>query len=130
MNFPGIYKEYLQLCDQDLAEIMAGRKETESKANIARLVYEERQRNKQYELNLNLLNKQLRWMKFSAILTAISTLTAAIAGACLTYILIRSTPQPKIEPEKSKIIQPQTRTWTPVPYSERKADKDTLQPSR
>jgi len=138
MNFPNEYEKYRQLPMPELAEIMGGHEELKSKANIARLVYEELQMTKQHEynkeqiqlqhrLNMELMTKQLWWMKFSAILNAIALLAAVVLGWFLgewrsSSNLSRGTQQTiRLETESST-------PSTPVSHSERKNDKASLQP--
>lgn len=85
MNFPNEYEKYSKMSMQDLAEIMGNHEELKSKANIARLVYEERQMAQQHELNRKLIMEQVRWMKFSVI----AVLVAAVVGAVVASILSR-----------------------------------------
>ena len=123
MNNPKAYEEYSKMSMPELCEAMADFGISESKANIARLIYEERQMAKQHEYemsqiefqhdkNIELLKAELakqekminaqiksqsKWMKFSVIITAISTLSAAIAGALVAHML--HTSEPKIKPQ-------------------------------
>lgn len=69
----------------------------------------------QHTKNMELITKQVRWIKFSAILTAISTLTAGIVGALLTYMLSTSNQPQQTKSEIQQIIQPQTTTSTSAP---------------
>lgn len=104
MNLPGQYEKYKDLPMQELCEIMAGYENLNSKANIARLIYEERQmeeRHKnekeqielQHKFNMELMNKQVKWIKFSAILTAIVTLSAVVLGWYLSEMKQIKSPQ-------------------------------------
>jgi hypothetical protein len=105
-----------------------------SRIEIAKLVYHQRMLEIQHEnakqqielqhsKNMQLLNKQLRWIKFSAILTAVATLTAGIAGALLSYMLTVPKQPDQIRHYTPAIIQPHTKTSTSVPDYERKDDK-------
>lgn len=127
MNFPSEYKKYKELSMPDLAEIMAGHEELQSKANIARLVYEEKQTEQRFEaeknhmkvqhvldkdnielqhkLNEEIVKKQLKLMKVSTIITSLSTVTAALAGAYLAYALTQIQRPPQIKTSSPKISQ-------------------------
>lgn len=138
MNFPNEYEKYRQLPMPELAEIMGGHEELKSKANIARLVYEELQMTKQHEynkeqiqlqhrLNMELMTKQLWWMKFSAILNAIALLAAVVLG----WFLGEWRSSSNLSRGTQQTIQLQTESSTPstpVSHSERKNDKASLQP--
>ena len=115
---PKTYEEYSKMSTPELCEAMADFGISESKANIARLIYEERQMAEQHKkekerielqhkLNMELMNRQVKWIKFSAILTAISTLTAAIAGALLVYMLRIEKPETMPQLDTQQNIQRQ-----------------------
>src|ERR1039457_282381 len=114
------WADYYKDCELQSDEELAGRilDFDYSKVNteIARIVYEARQMKRQHEYvkeqielqhqkNTELTERQGKWIKFSAILTAISTLTAAIAGACLTYMLTRPLPQQTPITDKQETTQ-------------------------
>jgi hypothetical protein len=48
---------------------------------LAEKEFQRRERAEQHELDLNLIADQVRWMKFSAILSAAAAIVAAIVGA-------------------------------------------------
>jgi len=101
----------------------------------AKLVYGERMLEQQHEytkqqielqhkLNMKLMTKQLRWIKFSAILNAL----AIIAGVLLGWYLseLKSIQNPKKNVQQT--IQSQSESSTSASHSERKNDKTPLQP--
>ena len=135
MNYPKAYEEYLKLPMPELAEIMAGREETGSKANFAKLIYEERQMQErhryekeqielQHKLNLELMNKQLRWIKFSAILNAIALLAAVLLGWFLQEL--KSSPNLSINARPT--LQSQIESSTSATRSEKKDGKAPFTP--
>jgi hypothetical protein len=130
MNFPKEYEEYLKLPTPELAEIMGGHEELKSKANIARLVYEERQMEKKHEyekeqielehkLNMELMTKQLRWIKFSALLNAV----AIIAGVLLGWLLAELKSLQNLSKNTRQMIQSQSEPSTSASHSEQKSYK-------
>jgi dsRNA-specific ribonuclease len=132
--FDGLYEKYKQLPMKELCAIMASYTDEGSKANIARLVYEERQMEQKYkyekeqiklqhENNRSLLIEQLKvqkeliniqikaqtkWMKFSIIGVLFASLIGAIVGAILqpvvSWQLIRP---PQSNQEKMTAPKPQ-----------------------
>jgi len=137
MNFQKDFEEISKLPMPELAEIMAGREEIGSKANFAKLIYEERQMAKKHEyekeqiqlqhkLNMALMTKQLRWIKFSAILNAL----AIIAGVLLGWYLseIKSVQNPKESVQQT--IQSQTKPSTSASRSESESDKIPFKPPK
>jgi len=97
------YERYKAMSKPDIQRAIASMSGGISEVEIARLALEDKQMEEQAKYhqdniefqhlkNMEIVSKQMTWIKFSAILTAISTLTAGIAGALLTYIL--STPKP------------------------------------
>ena len=139
MNFPNEYEKYRQLPMPELAEIMGSHEESKSKANIARLVYEEKQMAKQHEynkdqlqlqhkLNMELMTKQLRWIKFSAILNAVAIIAAVLLG----WFLAEWKSSQDLSKNTQQTLQSQTepsRLSTSATHSERKNDKVPLKPS-
>ncbi len=81
----------------ELAGFRANKTDNSVPAILAERELERRTRIHQHELDLDLLFKQGRWMKWSTLATVGATLIGAIAGAMLTYWL-QSNPQPK-QPE-------------------------------
>lgn len=73
----------------------------------------------QHQKNMELVNKQLRWIKFSAILTAIATLLAVVLGWYLSEI--KSLRYPKSD--KPPIIQSHTEPSTSASHYEKKDGK-------
>jgi hypothetical protein len=106
-----------------------------SKVEKAKLVYNKRMLEQQHEYtkqqielqhikNTELLSKQLRWIKFSAILTAIATLSAVVLGWYLSELKSLQ----RLKSDIPQIVQPQTKTSTSVPHYEKKDGKVSLQP--
>lgn len=83
MNHPGLYDDYSKLSDPELCEIMAAREECGSKANIARLVYEERMMQRQHKLDRSLIQEQVKWMKFAIMIGFLGVILGAIITAML-----------------------------------------------
>jgi len=101
---------------------------------LMRLVYEQKTIEKQDEYNkqqielqhkrnTELVEKQGRWIKFSAILTAISTLTAAIAGSLVTYMLTRPLPPKTLKTDTSQTTQSSTESSTSASSYEKTTGK-------
>jgi len=104
----------------------------------AKFVYGERMMEQQHEYakqqielqhtkNMELLSKQLRWIKFSAILNAIAIIAAVVLGWFLgewksSQTQLKNTQQ---------MLQPQigvSQPLSPAIQTERKSDKDTSKP--
>jgi len=104
----------------------------------AKFVYGERMMEQQHEYakqqielqhtkNMELLSKQLRWIKFSAILNAIAIIAAVVLGWFLgewksSQTQLKNTQQ-MLQP-KIGVSQP----LSPAIQTERKSDKDTSKP--
>ena len=78
----------------------------------------------QHKHNMDLMNKQLRWIKFSAILNAIALLAAVLLGFFLQEL--KSTPNPS--PSTQQSIQSQIKPSTSASHSEKITDKVPLRP--
>lgn len=72
-----------KMSDEELARWQAGWKEQTEYFILAKKEWERRDRLKQHELDLQLLSRQVRWMKFAVIATILSTLLGVILGAYL-----------------------------------------------
>lgn len=123
MNFPKDYDEISKISSlPELAEIMAGKEQEGSKANFAKLIYENLQRETQHKLNMELINKQLRWMKFAAIFNSITIIAAVLLGFFLqelkSYIFPKSSEQQAIQ-----MHQETSNQSIPELHYERKSDK-------
>jgi hypothetical protein len=77
--------------------------------------YNKEQIELQHERNMELVKKQVRWIKFSAIITAIATLSAVVLGWYLSEL--KSLKFPKSDSQQ--IVQPQTKTSTLASRSEK-----------
>lgn len=69
--------------DIQLAELRGGIKDGTPRAILIDKEFETRARIKQHELDLKLIARQVRWMKFAVIATILSTLLGVILGAYL-----------------------------------------------
>ena len=118
-------EKYRGMSDDDLAKVQEGLHEPTLENILIEREWLRRDRIAQHELDLDLVLRQVRWMKFAAILGAAMTLTGAIAGAILTSWL-SSTPQLWQEKNKTPKVQSQTSSSTAVDYKE----KDVLAPSQ
>jgi hypothetical protein len=118
------YENFMKMPISELASCAAGRG-TGSKLELARLAYSHRmlqQQNEyaqqqielQHDKNMKLIDRQLRWIKFSAILTAAATLAAVVLGWCLSELRSQQTQ----EVDKQQIVQPHTKASTSVPDPE------------
>jgi hypothetical protein len=101
------------LSDVDLAAYRSDKVDSSVQGTLAQKELERRARVHQHELDLKLVANQVRWMKFSAILTAASTLIGTIAGALLTMWLQRD-PQSKQANTLPHSTQPQSDKTTSV----------------
>lgn len=139
------WADYRADCEQQPDEELAGRMSdygrSESKMQIARVVYETRQMRRQHEYvkeqielqhkrNTELTEKQGRWIKWSAVLTAVSTLTAAIAGSLVTYMLTRPLPQQTPRTDRQEITQSRIVPSTSASHSENTPDKAPSSPPK
>ena len=88
-NYPNKYQEYKNMDLPELAEARVNY--IRDPSSIAQLVYEEKMVQKQNEYvkeqielqhqkNIELVNRQLKWVKFSAVITASATILAALLG--------------------------------------------------
>lgn len=128
------YDEHYQKDLKDLSLNLSGAPLNSPNALLMRIVYEQKtmeiqdkynkqQIELQHKRNTELVKEQVKWVKYSAILTAISTLTAAIAGACLTYMLTRPSPQQTTKTETQQETAQSTKNTTSGTRPEQKLDK-------
>ena len=103
--------ELRKVSDADLAVYRTNRKADQPETILAEKEFERRGRIHQHELDLQLIAKQVRWQKFSAIIGIVATIAGAVAGALLTFWL-QAAPQP-------------TRKESSTPPSQEKTDKNT-----
>jgi hypothetical protein len=80
-------EELSKLSLDELAKIRTNKIAESLPAILIDKEFEHRARIEQHELDLKLVARQVRWMKFSAILGIISALAGAIVGAYLQYRL-------------------------------------------
>ncbi len=73
--------------DDELAQFQADMRGRVEYEILIERDWERRARIKQHELDIELMCKQVRSMRFAAILGVIATLVGAIIGACLQYKL-------------------------------------------
>ncbi len=150
LNHPKIYEECLKSSMPELAELMANREEAGSRTNLAKLVYEEKQRDEkrkfdkdqmhlqhklnkenielQHSLNTQIVNKQLRLMKLTTIITSVSTLIAALAAVFLAYALTQIQRPIQIKSDPSTTLQSHIESSTSALHYEKTPDKVPLQP--
>jgi hypothetical protein len=96
-------EELKKLSPEELAETRWGYKDNTPVAILIEKEFERRARIEQHELDLKLVLKQVRWMKFSVIATILSALLGIILGAYLQRNW------PTIQPTMPKqLIEPQT----------------------
>ncbi|HQN24755.1 MAG TPA: hypothetical protein PK123_07560 [Bacteroidales bacterium] len=102
--------------DPRSAEGVLIEREWQRRARVAQHEYNKEQINLQHARNMELTKKQVRWIKFSAILTAAVTLLAVLLGWYLSEIR-----RPKhVKSNTAQIIHPQTKTSASVPHDEKK----------
>lgn len=134
MNYRNEYEKYKKLSTDELAEIMGGREEIASKANIARLVYEERQMEQQdrynkeqielqHKLNIALVKEQVKWVKYSAVITAVATILAALLGWYLGQESHQLKEQLRLKTELLQQIQLLNKSKTSDTHPEQTLDK-------
>ena len=128
------YDNLKRLSIDQLARKIVGAS-TGSSPEMARLVYNQllieqqheyakQQIELQHSKNEILLKRQLRWIKFSAILNAIALLAAVVLG----WFLAEWKAKPNLSKPTQQSIQSQRESSsqsTPAPHSERKNDKAT-----
>ena len=94
-----------KMSEIQLAEFKQGFREDHPRAVIVAKEFERRAREAQHKLDLALIAKQVRWMKFSVI----AAIAAAIISALLTYILTSTTEEKYqrmiIEISKKQVIE-------------------------
>ena len=71
------------MSDQELASWQAEWKQNSNFHILAEKEWERRARERQHELDLALMFKQVRWMKYSVMASVIAALLGAIVGAIL-----------------------------------------------
>lgn len=131
MTTPKTYEDFKSKTLPELAKL---RTEYDSPRQWAQLAYEEKlmeQQDKytreqielQHRRNAELVKEQVKWIKYSAILTAVSTLTAGISGALLTYMLTRPPQQQMPMSVTPQITQPRIVPPTSADHFGKTSDK-------
>jgi len=129
---------YQRLKSKSLPEIcsqIAQQQGTISLPLIARLVIEENQVQEkfkfekeqiefQHKLNMELMTKQLRWIKFSAILNAVAIIAAVLLG----WFLAELKSSQNLSKNTQQTLQSQTESSTSASRSERIGNKVPLNP--
>jgi hypothetical protein len=133
------YQDFMKLSIEDLTFHASG-SSTASTIEKAKFVltqrmmqqeheYAKKQIELQHNLNMKLIVKQLRWIKFSAILNALAILAAVVLG----WYLQELKSQLPLTPPTQQSIQYKTEpssTKSQVLHPEKKSDKETLTPHR
>jgi hypothetical protein len=83
-----------KISDDELVRFQGQHENNAAYRILAEHEFQRRERAEQHQLDLDLVFKQVRWMKFSAMLGIFGTVTGAIVGAVLTYWL-QDKPSPK-----------------------------------
>jgi hypothetical protein len=81
-----------RMSDEELAAFRADKGDTSLSAIMAEREFERRARLEQHRLDLDLVLRQVQWMKFAAILGSVATLIGAIVGALLIFWLQNNPP--------------------------------------
>jgi len=92
--------------DADLAAFRADKNDTSLYAILADKEFARRDRLRQHELDLKLIARQVRWMKFAAIAMLVAAIVGGAAGAALTYWLQKSPPQVQSTPPQVQSTPP------------------------
>ena len=135
MNPNDEYEKLKTLTMPDLCWRIAQLEGGISTTNIARLALEFKQMEEkfkyekdlielQHKLNTKLFTKQIRWIKFSAVLNAIAIISGVLLGWSLSEL--KSVISPKENAQQT--IQSQTKASTSASHSESKNDKIPSQP--
>jgi cytoskeletal protein RodZ len=122
-QYSKLYSEYIDLPARELLEIMADRGETGSKANFARHIYEERQREEQRKYDAEIFKKQRTVTYWSTGVLSVATLAAAIAAVYLAHTLQEVKTPPSAKPVAAQSLQQQTSGSTSVPDVKNKHGK-------
>lgn len=119
-----------ELCSK-IAQLEAGHTTTnlahlalELKQMEEKFKYEKEQIQLQHKLNMELVTKQVRWIKFSVILNCVAIILGVVLGWFLSEL--KSSQQPKSNPQSA--IQFQSELSTSETHYGKKADKVPLQP--
>ena len=102
---------------------MADRGEPGTKANFARHIYEERQREELHKYDAAQFQKQKMVTYWSTGVTAIATLSAALAAVYLAHTLQEVKTPLTAKPVAAPILLQQTTTQISVPDVKNKRDK-------
>jgi len=142
------YEKCLNMPYSNLAEDMANKAATLS--STARVAYDQRRINEkleyekeqmelqhklnkenielQHSLNAKIIKKQLNLLRKSTIITATSTLVAALAGAYLAYALTQTQKPIQIKLDSEQFAQLRTATTASVPVTKTKVETSPYQP--
>jgi len=117
------------ISDDELAEYRENHADNTKEGILADRDFERRARIAQHELDVGLVAKQVRWMKFAAILGAVATVVGTIIGALLTFRLQRN-PQLKQSGSPSRPTQAQNGVSTSVDRTEKAVTSPLKPPNR
>ncbi len=102
------------MSDDDLAKVQEGLHEPTLDNILIEREWLRRDRIEQHKLDLDLVLKQVRWMKFSVLAGVLS----ALLGVILGWLLQRNWP-----PTQSENIAPKVQSETILPTSARRTEK-------
>jgi hypothetical protein len=134
------WDQYKNMPLEELAQSICGGYAAGSEFELKKLIYEQKVIERQFEYtkqqielqhqkNTELVKDQVKWVKYSAVLTAISALTAAIAGALVTYMLTSPPQQQTTKTEIPQETAQNAKNKTSETAPERTPDKVPSSPS-
>jgi hypothetical protein len=105
--------------DREIAKDIAIHHPSEEEATLAHLEFQRKLTKEQHQLDIRLMTKQVRAMRFAAILGVITAIVGAIVGAYLQHMWSQQPPrcaQPTVQQEGVHgryqiLITPQINNW-------------------
>jgi hypothetical protein len=122
MSLKELAEELRKKSDDELVRFQGQNENVADYRILAEKEFQRRERLEQHKLDLELMAKQVRWMKFAAILTAsfsiIAAIVGAIAGAILT-LWLQDKPSPKQSESLPRSSQQESAPSTSVDRTEK-----------
>ncbi len=116
--------------NNEIVRAIVAEKEWQRRARLEQDQFTKANMERQNEINTSLVEKQVKWIKFSAILTAVATLAAGIAGSLVTYMLTTESQKQTKATATQQINQPHIETSTSASHPGKKPDKVPLSPPK
>jgi len=135
------YDQYKDVPIEELAQSICGGYAAGSEHELKKLIYEQKTIERQFEhqkeqielqhkRNTELVKEQVKWIKYSALITALATIAAALLGWYLGRESQQLKEQLRLKTELLQQIELRTKNTTSGTHPEQKPDKVPLSPPK